>query len=101
MGTGIGTTIHAWLKLVTDRMPEPLVNMGTGKTAADRVVVRGGTHNAQHVLWYRSNRGMTGGQNPRICQQGWIGAAAGLLIHLSVRPLLTYLSYHDTNSAQA
>ena len=36
----MGTTIHAWLKLVIDRMPEPLVNMGTEKTAADRVIER-------------------------------------------------------------
>ena len=36
----MGTTIHAWLKLVIDRMPEPLVNMGTEKAAADRVIER-------------------------------------------------------------
>ena len=44
----MGTTIHAWLKLVIDRMPEPLVNMGTEKTAADRVKMRGGTLTARH-----------------------------------------------------
>ena len=45
---GVGTTIHAWLKLVIDRMPEPLVNMGTEKTAADRVKMRGGTLTTRH-----------------------------------------------------
>ena len=36
---GVGTTIHAWLKLVIDRMPEPLVNMGSlPGESADRVL---------------------------------------------------------------
>ena len=35
----MGTTIHAWLKLVFDRMPEPLVNMGSlPGESADRVL---------------------------------------------------------------
>jgi len=48
VGTGVGTTIHAWLKLVIDRMPEPLVNMGTEKTAADRVKMRVGNLTTRH-----------------------------------------------------
>ena len=83
-------------------MPEPLVKMGSlHGESADRVFVRGMVPTTPDMFYGIVPLGMTGGQNPRICQQGWIGAAAGLLIHLSVRPLLTYLSYHDTNSAQA
>ena len=45
----MGTTIHAWLKLVIDRMPEPLVNMGSlHGESADRVKMRGGTLTARH-----------------------------------------------------
>ena len=37
----MGTTLHAWLKLVTDRMPEPLVRVrnwgvGTGGVQLER-----------------------------------------------------------------
>ena len=69
----MGTTLHAWLKLVANRMPEPLVNMGTEKTAANRVFVRGGTPTARH-LWYRSNLDREGDGSE------WLSAA----IHLSV-----------------
>ena len=62
----MGTTIHAWLKLVFDRMPEPLVNMGTEKTAADRVKMRGGTLTARHygIVPNWTEKGMELGRLP-------------------------------------
>ena len=69
----MGTTIHAWLKLVIDRMPEPLVNMGTEKTAADRVIERVVPPIAPDI-WYR----LTGhGHDPMIhTSRNGIGQAA-------------------------
>ena len=36
----MGTTRHAWLKLVIDRMPEPLVNMGSLLIGSPSLVIR-------------------------------------------------------------
>ena len=88
----MGTTIHAWLKLVIDRMPEPLVNMGTEKAAADRVVER--------VVPPIAPDTMVSFQIGLSWEWNWAGCRAA--IHLSATGTLDLfrISYHDTSSAQ-